>query len=246
MKRLTAYQRIMIRELAKTGSLNEIYTRLSLPKSTVQYWYSDYSNYVAPKSLRFDLGSNLSVGEFMGAFAGDGNYTKDRAYKHQIRIYINRADTGYINHLKGLMFSLFGKNPSIFIDTKKNVAVLRLVSADLIAFIRTYLRWEHTKTKTVRLAPGVKRTKGFITGFLKGLMDTDGYINKKQHVAVFSTISSNLARDIGTSLRGLGIKYNCYKNIDKRPNYNPIFRVAVRQDFLKFINIIKPYHANNF
>lgn len=245
MKRLTLFQKSQIEKLAKSSSLNKIYKELSLPKSTVQYWYRNYSTYVPPKRIKFNMSSDDRVGEFIGAFAGDGNYTRDNSYKHQIRIYINRKDEDYTRHLRVLMNNIFGKNPAVFISVKNNVSVLRLVSVDSIRFIRNYVQWEHTKTETIRLIPRARRTKAFLKGFLRGLMDTDGYINKKHHTAVFSTISHRLAIDIKTTLNVLRIEYRFYRQVDKRPNFKPIFRVVIRRDFSRFINIIKPFHASN-
>jgi hypothetical protein len=241
--RLSNEQLTQIKVLAKDKSLNKIACVLSLPKSTVQYWYKNYSNYVHPQEIIIDFGNKEGIGEFIGIFAGDGNYTKDSYYKHQIRIYINANDVRYVNYLRGLFSKLFGKKPWIYTDVTNNVTVVRFVSKELIGFIYRYLLWEHTKTKTVRLVGGFEEDKRFSTGFLRGLIDTDGYIDVRSRVAKFATISNSLADNIETALALLGIRFRRYCCIDKRPNRNPIFRITITKDFDKFINVIKPCHA---
>lgn len=241
MKRLTDDQKSKIQLLAKTKSLKKIAKEMSLSKTTVHYWYLRYSNHVPPKKIRIDYTDEDKIGEFVGAFAGDGNYTSDKGYQHQIRIYLTAEDVGYVKHLKTLMTSLFNKTPWEYTEDEKNVTQLRMVSKDLIDFLRTYLAWEHTKTKTVRLINRAKASKAFRIGYLRGLMDTDGTI-KNKYCAIFSTISERLAKDIEYSLESLGITYNTLLQIDKRPNQSPIFRIRITKDRQKFINIINPYH----
>ncbi len=230
--------------VAKNLSLNKISEVLGLSKSTVYYWYRKVKGKTFTK-LVINSANQEIVGEFIGAFAGDGNYTVDRDYKHQISISLNSRDLYYITHLRNLIGIVCGRMPHVYTYDREHVTILRVVSKDLALFVKLYLTWANTKTATVELRDrGKELDKRFIVGFLRGLMDTDGYINHGAKYATFSTISPRLARNIETSLTFLDINFKEYLNEDRRKNYKPVFRIRVTKDFKKFISVVQPKHFN--
>lgn len=194
--------------------------------------------------MNIDRGNQELIGEFIGAFAGDGNYCMDKDYRHQIRITINAEDEAYVSDLAKVMEKLCGKAPWRHTIKPDNVTILRFLSRPLINFIREYLTWTGKKTGTVHLTNFDILDPSFLVGFLRGLMDTDGYINIKQHRAQFCTISPDLALDIENSLKKLGIVYHTSILNDKRVGRKPTYRTAVTRDFEKFISIVNPKHFN--
>jgi len=225
-------------------SLNTISKSLSISKSTVYYWYRKFGGRTVPKVI-INSGDQEIVGEFIGAFAGDGNYTLDRDYKHQISISLNSKDLHYITHLKNLIGVVCSKTPHSYTYDRDHVTILRIVSKDLAIFIKSYLMWAKTKTATVELRLECKELgNSFVVGFLRGLMDTDGYINHKDKYVTFSTISPGLARNIETSLSILGINFKEYINNDPSGHFKPVFRIRVTKDFKKFIGLVQPKHFN--
>lgn len=184
-----------------------------------------------------------TIGEFIGIFAGDGNYCRDNSYHHQVRIYININDTAYISEVKQIIFAVSKKSPFINERPAYNVTVLRVNSINFVELIRTYLNWGHTKTRTVRLAKSPDSySNNFAKGFLRGLMDTDGSLSKTR--AIYSTISSGLATNISDLLTRFRIEHEIYMQIDGRGNRKPIFRIVIRKDIVSFIRIVRPKHFN--
>lgn len=245
MKRLTHAQKEAIQHLCNSdSSLNKIAQTLSLSKGTTYYWYRKIKGKkITPINIKTN--SVEKVGEIIGIFAGDDNYTVDNSYKHQISIFINAEDKKYINHVEKLMYDLCTKKPFVYTIQKSNVTILRIVSKRFFVFISTYLKWGHTKTKTIELRDEATHLgKKFNLGFLRGLLDTDGYIDQKNHRAVYSTISKKLACNIKEALKIFNIKYSEYQYIDPRPNRNPIFRIIISEDFEKLMRIINPKHFN--
>jgi intein/homing endonuclease len=230
--------------VTQSVSLNKISESLSLSKSTVYYWYRKFKGRTFTKLVINSVNQEI-IGEFIGAFAGDGNYTLDNDYKHQISISLNSKDLQYIAHLKNLLGVVCSKTPHVYTYDRDHVTVLRIVSKDLAIFIKSYLIWTKTKTATVELKFACKELgNSFVVGFLRGLMDTDGYINHKNEYVTFSTISPGLARNIETALSILGINFREYLNNDSRGHSKTVFRIRVTKDFKRFICLVQPKHFN--
>jgi len=246
LKRLNLRQRNLIINGAPESSLNQLSNKLGLSKTTVYYWYKKSGKGKKMVKVSINETDQEKTGEFIGAFAGDGNYTKDGNYRHQISISLNSKDVEYILHLSELIKFIFGKEPWRYTRTEYHVTIIRIVSKDALNFIAKYLYWSDNKTRTVQLSKHVSPSTKFGIGFLRGLMDTDGYLGKNQKIAVFSTISEGLASNITDYLTKFDIQYKLYIQKDKRPNIKPVFRIRVTRDFTKFIHLIRPYHSNLF
>ncbi|MDE1860360.1 MAG: LAGLIDADG family homing endonuclease, partial [Candidatus Micrarchaeota archaeon] len=100
------------------------------------------------------------------------------------------------------------------------------------------------KTETVSLINRDQCKRDFTIGYLRGLVDTDGYLDFKDRAIKYCTVSKDSAKDIESLLWRLGIRNKTYIYNDKRGNRKTTFRVTVTRDFEKFVNIIKPFHFN--
>lgn len=234
-----------IQNCARKGlSINKISESAGLSKSTVYYWYNKVTSH-PKRTIVFNLTSDSKIGEFIGIFAGDGSYNMDRSYKHQIRIHLNMKDREYIDHVSTLMTCLFGRKPSTYTSNKYNVTVLRLVSKDVLGFIRRYLFWVGKKTYSVHLGSDVRSFGNeFVIGFLKGLLDTDGHLDCINRSAQYSTVSTALANNIKSALECVGIAYKDYIITDKRGTRKPIHRVMIYRDFDRLVAMVNPKHFN--
>ncbi|MDE1861198.1 MAG: hypothetical protein KGH72_05805, partial [Candidatus Micrarchaeota archaeon] len=76
---------------------------------------------VPMKELFINHSNPIDIGEFIGIFAEDGNYSVDKDYRHQIRIFLNAKDTRYIQHVTALMKRLFDRNPWVYTRPAYNV-----------------------------------------------------------------------------------------------------------------------------
>ena len=72
----------LIKEMAKNNcSLNEISKELKKSKTTVYYWFLKFRGRKL-KPLSIDRSDEFLIGQFVGAFAGDGNFFFDKKRYH--------------------------------------------------------------------------------------------------------------------------------------------------------------------
>lgn len=90
MRRLSKMERAKIATMVATGhTLKEIAMAVRSKKTTVYYWVRK----IRGKRI-FDVAvdeSNMeSVGEVIGAFAGDGSANVDKGYKYVVRLFLSK------------------------------------------------------------------------------------------------------------------------------------------------------------
>jgi len=229
--------------LKQNKSLNQISRELNLNKTTVYYWYKKLGKSKITKINIKKDNENL-IGEFIGIFAGDGNYYLDKDYHHSITIYIDSKDKKYISHVKQVILNLFSKNPNIINRKDDNTTYIRIRSKDAHLFIKNYLTWKNKKSSSICLRNDIKHySNEFLKGFICGLFDTDGFIDKDTSRAVFGTISNSLVTNVEEVFSLFNIKYTKNVHIDKRGNRKPLSHINVsRKDIDKFFNLINPIH----
>lgn len=241
MKRLTIKQKIKIKKLALMGySLNRIKRELNLSKTTIYY----HTKKVLGRKLipiKINLSNNEKIGEFMGLFAGDGCYSYDKSnYGHKIRIFIGINEDEIKNYYSGTIYDVFGKYPRVY--SRKSMYVIEIISKDVILFIKKYLKWKNRfKTRTIELVKNVKKYPiEFNKGFLRSLIDSDGYIRKGRNEIYFGSVSKNLIKNFIDSLKIFNFKFKIYKQ--KQTTDSKIF-YEVRlsnEEVVKFCKTIKP------
>lgn len=242
MKRLTKNQKIKISKFIKQGkSLNCISKNFGVGKTTI-YYYMRKINGKKIKPIIIDKSDEQKIGEFIGLFAGDGSYFFEKyTHIHRIRIHLNKKEVDIIRHYSKVIEKLFGKSPNL-VDEKYCVA-LELRSKEVINFIRTYLEWCDKKTYTVRLVKTYTPSKDFLMGFLRGLIDSDGYVRRTSAEVHFGSTSVNLHKNFIDALTIMKIKSKCNTQITKS---NRIFyhsRIA-KDDAIRFISLVKPIKAS--
>jgi len=226
--------------LIKKGfSLNKINKITGINKSSLYYHYKKI-NGKKYKEVSI-MGKDLeALGEFIGIFAGDGNFYLDNKYHYKIRIYTGAHEEEYAYHLTKFFEKLFLKAPRKNHCIKNNVIITEYYSKKIFLLIKKYLEWEKNKTKTVRLKDIKNCKKEFLIGFLRGLFDTDGGIYKPKNKVAFGTASKNLAYQIKEILIYFGLKPGFYKYKNKDFWYIDLY--GKRTD--KFMKIIKPNNPN--
>jgi intein/homing endonuclease len=236
-------KKTVLKCLKQNKSLNQISRELNLNKTTVYYWYKKLGKSKITK-INIDIGNNQLIGEFIGIFAGDGGYYLDRDYHHSISIYIDLKDKKYITHVRQLMLDLFSKNPSLFIRKNQNTAIVRMRSKDIYLFIKNYLIWNGKKYYSVHLKDKVsKHSKEFLKGFIRGVFDTDGFINRNMPRVVFGTVSKNLSNDVVETLALFKIRHTKNIIISKRKNRKPLILVEIsRSNLNEFFDTFKLIH----
>lgn len=209
-QRLTEDEKMLLKKLTLEGdSLSIIMKKTGLGKTTIHYNVKKYK-----ARQKKELINNLSdekVGQLMGAFAGDGSYYYwpwkiDRGGLHRVKYNLSlKTDLNYALHLFGLLRQL-NLNPFISKRIKKNLAELCVNSQAYIEFIREFLIWEGKRTYSIRLKQGLdKYSEEFLKGFVRGLMDTDGYV-EVSNVSCGCT-SRRLMKNLAAILDKFDLKY---------------------------------------
>jgi len=226
--------------IRKDISLCEINRKTGIAKSTLYHHYKKIKGRKY-KLVQISEEDKEKIGEFMGVFAGDGNYYFDKnKYQYKIRIYSGYYEGEYANHLKNFLTELFSKIPRVYSSSKSRVIVTEYYSKDIYYLIQKYLVWGDNKTKTVRLREIQSLDKSFLIGFLRGLFDTDGGIHKPKNKVAFGTASEKLAYQIKDILSLLGMKPGFYKYKNKDFWYIDIY--GKRTD--RFMMLIRPNNPN--
>jgi intein/homing endonuclease len=234
----------VLKRIKQGRSLNKISNEFGLNKTTVFYWYRKLGKSNAVKVKIQQNYDDELVGEFIGIFAGDGCYYVDKKYHHSVMVLINAKDKLYTAHVKSLISELFSKEPYVFIRKKGNVAMIRIDSKDIYLFIKSYLEWTGKKSHSVGLKKSPKDyTNDFLRGFVRGLFDTDGFIDRTVPRAVFGTVSKHLAKNMEEVLSLLGINYTKNVVIDKRGNRKPLIMIEIfRSQTNRLLKLINPVH----
>ncbi len=237
MKRLTTKIKNKIQKLSIKGySLNKLSSKLGLSKTTIYYHVRKIKGKrFFPIQVRTD--NDEKIGEFIGLFAGDGHYSFDNDYEHRIKISLSENEELVINHYVSVFEYLFGKKPRLYHN--KKVITLEIISRNVIDFIKMYLKWGKKKTRSIHLLTTNKLSENFIKGFIRGLIDSDGYVRKGRKEIYFGTISTKLLENFILCIKYFDFKFKVY--YQKRPNHSKFYKVRLTGDEVsRFCKIIKP------
>jgi hypothetical protein len=240
-----SYQRLTLNEIKrieagvrKGYSLRVISGLIRKSKSTVYYHFRRIKGKCIKPVKVQDTNPEL-IGEFIGLFAGDGCVYKTYNYAYRTYIYLNKNEETYAKELVDkVLIKIFGRKPTVFYQ--KNRIDLCYYSKSIHDLIRNYLVWGHNdrKTYSVRLRSR-KLGRRFVVGFLRGCLDSDGYLSEKK--ISYATVSPGLMRDISAYLNILKIEHSVDLYIEKRLNRRDIYHIDIRKkEFERFMIIIKP------
>ena len=238
-EKLTEQELSLIKMMTRSGeSLNRISTRLKKSKTTVYYHFRKIRGRTV-NPITVQSNNQKQIGEFMGLFAGDGSFDKTSDYKYRIRLHFNITEGDFIKSLiNNCLLPLFANPPMVF--DEKNKFTLCYYSKNIYALIISYLTWSRKMPKTYSVH--LKKSsycKDFMTGFIRGSLDSDGYLSSKS--ISFATVSPGLRDNICLFLDKLGYSYSSLVYKDKRPNRVDIFHVNIhKSNFKRFLMNIEP------
>ena len=244
MKRLNSDEKKLILKLMDNGkSLNYINKLTGRRKSTLYY---HYKKRFGKKFKDVDINSNHSfIGELVGLFVGDGYAFLDKKSSYSVRFYFNYSEKEYVNRVIDVLTKNLNKSPEVY--RTKNVLIIRYFSKKLFTFLLNHVGWcisrnklgQNKKSRTVFLKNRIY-PKEFKIGFLRGFIDSDGYISKDK--INFSSASKKIMEQTKQFLLDLGFKefrFKFYK--EKRPNRVGMYHINLRkQDRSKFLKVINP------
>lgn len=239
-QRLSKKEKETIKKMTLDGkSLNQIVNLTGFGKTTIYYNIKD----LKPRQWR-KLIINLpeeKIGEIIGAFAGDGSYyyskNKNGGGKHVIRYSLSISrDMQYVEYLINLLKKL-NLNPFLYKKEKENALDIAVNSKELIDFIHTFLCWEDKRTYSIRLIKELdKYNEDFLKGFVRGLMDTDGYVEVSN--VSCGVVSKGLIKNLAQILDKFNLKYKLSTKI-REPLRRNLFLIRIYRNSLdKYYNLI--------
>jgi hypothetical protein len=243
------YQRLNSQELEEITcmivnnvSLNNLVKITGKNKTTIYYYFRN----IKGKNINpiiVDESNGELIGEFIGVFAGDGCFDKDKIGHYRIQLFFNITEQAYVHKLKEILFRLFNQYPME--RTEHNKIILIYYSKNIYKLIRKYLDWNKIgrKTHSVHLKEG-EYSQEFKTGFLRGSLDSDGYFSDK--TIMFASSSKKLTENIMLFLNDLDIPYHYHEYVEKRLNRFNMHHVNIRKsDREKFLKLINPRECKN-
>lgn len=243
------YQRLNPSELEKIKwmiinnfSLNNIVKITGKNKTTIYYYFRNIKGKTV-NPITVDESDTELIGEFIGLFAGDGCFYKDKRGHYKIHLFFNITEEKYVNELKVILTKIFGKQPAQ--RREHNKIILLYYSKNIYKLIRTYLDWNDTgrKTHSIHLKESTY-SQEFKIGFLRGSLDSDGYFSDK--TIMFASSSKKLIENIKSFLQDLNIPYHYNEYVEKRLNRVNMHHVNIRRpDREKFLRIINPRETKN-
>lgn len=233
----------IIERINNGESLGQISSFMNLGKTTVYYYIKNIKG-IKYKPINFDLSNLEIIGEVIGLFAGDGQYVNDKKrWDRRIRIHFNAKELDLIDYYQNSIKLLTGKKPSVILSN--SVKIMQICSKDFCDFILSYVNFNGKKVKTIQLKnKGLLNNKLFTKGFLRALVDSDGYVRKGRKEIYFGSISKNLFDDFLKGLRLFGFTYSCYTQ--KRDNCSDFYKVRLAGNEVdKFVRVITPIKSGN-
>ncbi|MBU3896930.1 MAG: hypothetical protein KJ697_03285 [Nanoarchaeota archaeon] len=225
--------------LYKDGyTLAQISINTGLSKTTI--YYHTRKQFGRKYKLITISDNREKIGEFIGVFTGDGYFIKDKIGHYKTMITVSIKASEYIKHLDTIFTELFSKSPLIIKRLKYNTVELRYDSKEIYELIKNYLFWDGKKHNSVRLLV-IEHDKEFLTGFLRGCLDTDGHVHKNYKRICFSTTSLFLANQLSSILTNLGFENKILIARDKRLNRKLLYNVRLLgEEAIRLIKTIKP------
>ena len=211
-------------------------------KSTIYKYYRE----VKGKTMRrINMPKEESfIGEFIGLFAGDGNFYYDKKTGHyRIRFFFNIKEKKFVDELSRIFSENLSKKPSI--NRTKNVLVMRYYSKELSEFIRAYLGWgvsrnkngANLKSRTVFLKNRL-HNRDFKIGFLRGFLDSDGYLSEKK--ILFGSASEKIIKQVENFLIDLGIRAYKLSKYEREGRVGIWHLYIHKKERQRLLNLIKP------
>jgi len=200
-------KRRKIIHLIKNGvSIPQISKKLNIGKSTIYYHYRKIKGRKYP--LTKIPVNQRALGEFLGAFSGDGSFIHERKRGHYtIRFHLHRYDDAqYAQYLRKLIEHYFGKKPSTQY-VQPNGLVLKLHSKRIYELISEFLIISPSKSLNVSLKKPIKElSEDFLSYFVRGVIDTDGSVDNYGRI-VLGLITKDLIDQISMMLNKFQIEH---------------------------------------
>lgn len=112
---------------------------------------------------------------------------------------------------------MYGTKPWI---SENGCITLKLQRKRIFQHVKSYLHWKENQRRTYTVALKKELSeldKSFLTGFLRGIFDTEGFVNIAKHYIGICVVSEGLANNVSDILSMLKIQHYRYKFTPKPP-----------------------------
>ena len=156
--------------------------------------------------------SKREMGYLKGLFIGDGyKYHDKKNRKYYVEFYLNSINDKEIIRFLILILKKAGLNIHYYKDKRFNCIRLRIVNKEFFELF-------DKNVKNLRL------NKEGIIGFISGIIDAEGYVNKEKNFIEVVNTNLELIKFLNKELKFLGINSSIGKKFkskkDKLPSYN--------------------------
>ncbi|MGD0728522.1 MAG: LAGLIDADG family homing endonuclease [Candidatus Micrarchaeaceae archaeon] len=195
MHRLTSEDKKIIIEPYKSGNSLAKISKLIGRRKTVIYYHTRKQFGRKYKLIKFRISSFEDLGEFLGAFIGDGNFYQEKDFKYNINFYLSIHETKHAKHLSKVIKRLFSKEPNLWVYTKGNIIRLKIMGKQVYIKLKEYLDWSNEKYYTIHLKSNLLKHPNYdlLKGIIKGELATDGSVYVPKNRIVLGTCSKLLS-----------------------------------------------------
>jgi len=160
-------------------------------------------------------------GQLLGILVGDGLWTEHRCVK------VSVGESGFDNYLVNFFKSLF-KRVSYYPDLRTENAGSVVANGSYNRLFLDRLGWVIDVTSSTKEIPhSIKASPALVQmAFLRGLFETDGCVSGPK--IAFSTVSSELARQVQVMLLNLGITSSRSERVRSKKNHSNEFVVSIK------------------
>ncbi len=196
------------------------------------------------RSLLLNKDKNLQS-YIIGLAIGDGNLSNPNGRATRLRITCDKKYPLLLRRIISSLQELLPDNKVSVVDRKENCADVSVFSNHL----ENLLGWQANKgskfIQRVSIPNWIKQKKEYKINCLKWLIETDGsiYFDRGYKMIMFTTIITELAKNVYNSIISLGFKPHFYK-IKRRKinkyNFNQkiVYHVRLSKNVSEFLNIV--------
>ena len=209
-----------IQILAKKGTPLRVISRTTgVNYSTIHKHAKQFSK--QQTQLNLSLLQRRELGYIVGFFVGDGSRIDEKRSGHYgAKFVLDSKNDGDISAFLSFLFKKTGKRVTLY--SEGSWLVMKVYSKALLGFLQGFVNYE--KSNKV-LVDTPKWPEEFTFGFLGGLIDADGHVQKNKgkvgHFgASITTVNPSLVRHLISILSGLGLEAKVGKANPCRTGYS--------------------------
>lgn len=165
--------------------------------------------------------SEKEKGYLFGLFEGDGYKIHDKKSRHyHVEFYLNSLKDKKIIIFLNKLLKKIGLKPNLYQDKRFNCKRVRVYSKNLFNIIK----------KDINLK---KNSKSFNLGFVSGLIDSEGHVNKKKSYIMIINTNKKVLEGCEKFLKSIGLSSTVNKRVLSKKDKLTSYRMYISVNFKK-------------